>query len=138
MKYAKKTLLKKIGGRSGEKMSERVDSFTTSLWCREMRDEKLDVVLVEPDTKCSRRMILRFLWHRVADGAYGVIAIVDGYRVCIERKGAELVVRTERGAYKTKRVTIMFNSLYDLEMHQKICREDTGCIYVFYSATAIY
>jgi hypothetical protein len=105
-----------------------------------MRNEKPDVVLVEPDTASPnpKAIAVRFLWHRVRDGALGVLAIVEGYKVYIERRGERLVVKTERGAYVAKRVMILFNSLYDMELHQKICREDTGCIYVFYSAANIY
>ena len=36
------------------------------------------------------------------------------------------------------RLKIFFKSLYDIEMHRKVCSEDVGCIYVFYSASTVY
>jgi hypothetical protein len=115
-----------------------VSLHTTSLWSDKAKREEPGLVIVEPDSTHDRRVLVRFVWHRVMDGAFGVVVRVEGVPVIIERWKDRLAVKTERGVYTTRRVRILFRSLYDLEMHQKICREDTGCIYVFYSASAVY
>jgi len=108
------------------------------MWCDIVKREEPDLVIVDPDPEHSRRVIVRFVWHRIMDGAYGVVARVEGVPVTIERFNDKLIVKVRGKAYITKRARILFKSLYDLEMHEKICREDAGCIYVFYSASAIY
>jgi hypothetical protein len=108
------------------------------LWSNRARREEPDLVIVEPDPQHSRRILLRFVWHRVVDGAYGVVARVEEVPVTIERLNDKLIVKVRGKAYITKTARILFKSLYDLEMHEKVCREDAGCIYVFYSASAVY
>jgi hypothetical protein len=108
------------------------------MWCDIVKREEPDLVIVEPDNAHDKRVLVRFVWHRVVDGAYGVVARVEEVPVTIERLNDKLIVKVRGKAYITKTARILFKSLYDLEMHEKVCREDTGCIYVFYSASAVY
>jgi len=102
------------------------------------REESPDTVIIEPDSNHDKRIVVRFVWHRVFDGAYGVVAIVEGSKVYIKRYRDKLAVYTSRGVYTARKVKIFFKSLYDIERHTKVCSEDTGCIYVFYSASTVY
>jgi len=109
--------------------------------------DHLALVLLEPDQnpKRPKRMLVRYVWHRVFEGAYEVVAHIERDPeavVRVERQGDWLVVTVQRGSqvttYTSRRVRVYFKSLWHIEQQRKIYEDGKGCTLVFLSAYTVY